>query len=371
MPIGKMGYRWFALLVAVVVAAFGLAACGDDDGGEPAGAGTPDATSEPEASGSGDLEGSIRLGYFANVTHAPALIGAEEGFFADALGPDVDITTQTFNSGSTEVEALLAGSLDIAYIGPNPAISGWQQSEGTALHIVSGATSGGAALVVDDQITGPEDLAGKTLATPSVGNTQDVALRHWLAEQGYETTPEGGGDVTIAPSENDVTLDLFRTGEIDGAWVPEPWATRLVDEGGGHVLVDEADLWPDGQFVTTHIIVASSFLEEHPDLVEAFLAGHIRAVDFANDEPDAAQADVVAQISEITGQEVNPAVIAGAWEHLEFTEDPIATSLQTSADHAQEVGLLDPVDLEGIYDLTLLNQLLADLGRPEVEASLT
>ena len=315
----------------------------------------------------GAAEGvQLRLGYFPNVTHAPAIVGIEDGLFADALGESVALAPQAFNAGPDVIEAIFSGALDASYIGPNPAINGFTRSNGEALRIVAGTTSGGAALVVSEEIAAPEDLAGTTLATPQLGNTQDVALRAWLADQGYTTDLEGGGDVSIMPQANGQALEAFIAGEIDGAWVPEPWATRMVDEGGGHVLVNEADLWPDGEFVTTHLIVATEYLEAHPDAVRDLLVGHVDAVSAVNDDPSAAQATVAAALAELTGSSLPEGTLERAWENLTFTVDPIAASLQTSATNAQELGLLDSDDLDGIYDLSLLNEVLADVGADEI-----
>ena len=231
---------------------------------------------------------------------------------------------------------------------------------------MSGTTSGGAALVVADGIDSPDDLDGKTLATPSLGNTQDVALRAWLKEQGYETDSAGGGDVSITPQDNADTLTAFQNGDIDGAWVPEPWATRLVQEGGGHVLVNEADLWPEGQFVTTQLVVATDYLDEHPDIVKALLSGLLDAIDAANDDPEASQATVNDGIEAITTKRLSDETIKGAWENLTFTADPIASSLEKGAQDAEDVGLLDPVDLNGIYDLGPLNEVLQGRGQSAV-----
>jgi NitT/TauT family transport system substrate-binding protein len=261
---------------------------------------------------------------------------------------------------------LLSGGLDATFIGPNPAINAYAQSNGEAVRIIAGSTSGGAFLVVRDGIDGPEDLAGTTIATPSRGNTQDVALRTWLAEQGYETTLEGGGDVMVAPQDNAQTLDTFRAGQIDGAWVPEPWATRLILEGGGHVLVDERDLWPGGEFVTTHLIVRTDYLARNPGVIRRLLEGHIAAVDLINRDPGEAKRLTNLGIEHVTGKPLASATLDAAWANLTFTVDPEATSLRGSADHAVEVGLLHPVDLAGIYDLTALNAVLAALGRSEV-----
>lgn len=352
-----------ALAVAALVV--GLSACGSDDASDD-GAGSAAAAADPAtaATGATTPEGTLRLGFFPNVTHAPALVGVGEGLFADALGSGVDLQTLTFNAGTEATEALFAEAVDITFIGPNPAINAWAQSQGTAIRIIAGSTSGGAFLVVRPDLTDPSQLAGTTLATPSLGNTQDVALRSWLADQAFATTPEGGGDVTILPQSNATTLESFVSGEIDGAWVPEPWATRLVQEGGGTVLVDERDLWPEteGEYVTTQVVVRTAYLEDHPDIVRAFLAGLITSIDAIEADPAAAQQAVIDQIATITGQEASAEVVAASFEHLHFTLDPIAASLAGSAKDAEAVGLLEPVDLAGIHDLTLLNELLEARG---------
>jgi NitT/TauT family transport system substrate-binding protein len=193
-----------------------------------------------------------------------------------------------------------------------------------------------------------------------------VALRAWLKEQGFETDLEGGGDVSVTPLANADILTAFTTGDLDGAWVPEPWATRMIEEGGGHVLVDERDLWPDGKFVTTHLIVATEFLNAHPDVVKGLLEGQVAANQFVNENGDEAQQVVASAIGELTGSELDPAILAASWENLTFTDDPIASSLAVSAQHAEDVGLLDPVDLDGIYDLTLLNEVLSGQGMEEI-----
>ena len=323
------------------------------------------ATGAPAASDSAEPV-ELRLGYFPNVTHATAIVGIEEGIIQDALSDNVTLSTQFFNAGTDVVEALFSEALDASYIGPNPAINAFARSNGEAIRIIAGAASGGASLVVSDAITSAEDLAGATLSSPSLGNTQDVALRAWLSDQGYATDLEGGGDVSIMPQANGDALQAFILGEIDGAWVPEPWATRMVEEGNGHVLVDEHDLWPDGEFVTTHLIVATPFLEDHPDVVKQLLTGHVAANAFVNDEPERAQEIVAAAILELTDTELPEGTLASAWQNLTFTVDPIASSLETSATNATELGLLDPVDLDGIYDLTLLNEVLAESGGDQI-----
>jgi NitT/TauT family transport system substrate-binding protein len=378
MTMGIKIHRTPLVLGAVALLALGATACGDDDDDSDAGAattaasGASDTTAASGTTGAPDDGGeggaTLRLGYFPNVTHAPAIIGAETGLFQEALGADVGLEVTTFNSGTEAIEALFAGAIDASFIGPNPAINGFaqSQSEGGALRIVSGTTSGGAFLVVGEGIESPDDLADKTLASPSLGNTQDVALRAWLGEQGYETDTSGGGDVSVTPLENPDILAAFQDGSIDGAWVPEPWATRLINEGGGHVLVDEADLWPDGRFVTTHLIAGTSYLEEHPDVIKNLITGLGQAIDEANSDPAGSQTVTNDGIENVTTSRLPDETIAGAWENLEFTLDPIASSLQGSADDAIAVGLLEPVELDGIYDLTLLNEVLAERGDPEV-----
>lgn len=328
------------------------------------GAGAPDVGSTGRP-GSGEVV-TLRLGYFPNVTHATALAGVEKGLFAQSLGPGAQLRTTTFNAGPQAVEALFSNALDATYIGPNPAINAFARSNGTAIRIVAGSTSGGAFLVVKPGITEAEDLRGKRLSTPQLGNTQDVALRAWLADQGLQTNLEGGGDVSIQPQENAQILETFRAGAIDGAWVPEPWATRLVGEGGGQVLIDETDLWPDGRYVTTHLIVRTEFLEEHPDVVKQLLQGHVAATEFVNQQPEDAKTLVNDAIEKLTGRPLAEATINGAWGNLQFTVDPVASSLRESADDAMSLGLLDQVDLDGIYDLTLLNEILSEAGQPEV-----
>ncbi|MGI8517836.1 MAG: ABC transporter substrate-binding protein [Acidimicrobiia bacterium] len=278
------------------------------------------------------------------------------------------LETSTFNAGTEAVEALFADALDMSFIGPNPAINAHAQSDGSAIRIVAGTTAGGAALVVRPEIAASGEMAGATLATPSLGNTQDVALRAWLLEQGLTADLEGGGDVSIVPQSNSQSLETFVSGDIDGAWVPEPWATRLVLEGGGEILVDERDLWPDGEFVTTHLIVRTEFLEANPEVVAAVLRGLVAAVDSIEQDPAGAQEVVNGSIESLTGSGLAPEVMTGAWANLTFTLDPLASSLRQSAANAEAVGLLEAVDLNGIYAVEALNEILSSLGREEVSS---
>ncbi len=344
----------FSLGVVAALLLPTLAACGGGDDSAGSVGGDKGPASE------------LRLGFFANVTHATALVGVEEGFFTKQLG-STKLKTQVFNAGPAAVEAVFGGALDASYIGPNPSINAYVQSKGEAIRIIAGATSGGAALVVRPDINSAEDLRGKKLATPQLGNTQDVALRAWLGEQGLKTSKTGQGDVTIlAGTENATTLQLFKDGEIDGAWLPEPWVTRLVLEASGKVLVDEKTLWPEGKFVTTQLIVTTKYLNEHPATVRQLLEAHVDATQWIAGHPDQAKKDANTQLGELTGQELPGPVIDGAWKNIDITVDPVATSLVTSADHAAEAGLIEKPDLAGIYNLKPLNEILTQRGIPTV-----
>jgi NitT/TauT family transport system substrate-binding protein len=314
-----------------------------------------------------DEADTLHLGFFPNVTHSTALVGIEEGIFEKNLGK-TSLETATFSTGTEAGEALLAGAIDATYIGPNPAINAFAQTGGE-VKIISGATSGGAFLVVNDDIKKPKDLEGKVLSSPSLGNTQDVALRVWLDDKGFETDETGGGDVSIRPQENSLTLQAFQAGDIDGAWVPEPWATRLVEEGGGHVLVNEADLWPEGRYVTTHLLVRKDFFDDNPGVIRKLLNAQVEANSFIAENPKKAQQDVAKEILDITGKEVSEELVATTFRNLEFTNDPIASSLQKSARDAESVGLLEPVDLDGIYALKPLNKILEARGQLPVQST--
>lgn len=342
----------------LALAALALSACAVTDTTTAAVPVTRSADARPAA--------ELRLGYFANVTHASAVYGVGAGVLADALG-DTTLKTQVFNAGPAAVEALFAGSIDAAYLGPNPAVNGFVKSRGEALRIVAGATSGGASLVVREGITEPAQLRGQKLASPQTGGTQDIALRAWLADQGFRVDADGGGDVVIRAQENSATLSEFQAGRIAGAWVPEPWASRLVLEGGGRVLVDEKDLWPDGRFVTTHLVVRTEFLREHPQTVEALLRGQVEANRRIAADPEAAKQVINAELEKLTGKALAQRTIDRAFAQIELTEDPVAGSLRRSAENAFATGLVPEADLTGIYDLSLLRSVL---GRDVDDAGL-
>lgn len=312
---------------------------------------------------------TLRLGYFPNITHAQPIVGLADGTFAQELGANVKLETKTFNAGPSAIEALFAGAIDATYIGPNPAIAGFVQSGGKDVRVVAGATSGGALLIVkaDSSITKASDFANRRIASPQLGNTQDVAVRAWLQKNGLKDK-DHGGNVDVRPIANADALALFIKGELQAAWAPEPWATRLILEGNGKVLVDERDLWPGGDFVTTHLIVSAKFLAEHPDIVEKLLRAHVKTTQWINEHPEQAKRIVNDGIKRVTSAALPEPVIDGAWRNQKTTYDPIASSLRKAADDAFALGYLGEKkpDLTDVYALDPLNKVLRELGLKEV-----
>ena len=351
----RVFFRFFRLLAPAMLLAVTLAACGS-------------------TSGTGDSGGqvSVRLGYFPNLTHAVALVGVARGTFKNAFGSKVNLETKTFNAGPALVEALFANEIDIGYVGPSPAINGYVKSKGEALRIIAGASSGGALFIVRPQanIKSPQDLAGKKLATPQLGGTQDVALRYYLQQHGLQTTDKGG-NVQIVPTDNPNILTLFKTGRIDGAWVPEPWATRLLVEGKGQVFVDERSLWPNGHFVTTNVIVSKKFLDQHPDLVKKFLQAHVETVQYIQSDPTGAKSIINSEIQQITGKGIPTKELNESFSNVDVTYDPLTGTLAQSANRAYALGFLgsSKPNLGGIYDLGPLNQILTSKGLAPVATS--
>ena len=343
--------RRLAALATAALLLAGLSACA---GGSPAPGGSGAATATaPE----------LRLGYFPNLTHAPALIGVQDGLFAKALGT-TKLTTQTFNAGPEATEALLSGGLDATFIGPGPTVNAFAQSK--AVRVIAGTAANGASLVVKPSITSVAQLKGKTLATPQLANTQDIALRYYLQRQGLKTTAAGGGDVGITPQSNGDTVNAFKQDQLDGAWVPEPYATQLV-QAGGKVLVEEKTLWPDQRFVATNLIVRQEFLDRYPGSVTDLLQGLIAAEQRIAADPAKARTEANTALERITGTPIDDAVLTTAWDNVEFTVDPVAASLVEGAKHAEAVGLLEQgTDLDGLYALDPLNALLKADGQDEV-----
>ena len=323
---------------------------------------------------------TLRIGYFPNLNHAQAVIGLQQdGDFQKILNININNTTKNvevesyvFNAGPSAIEALFGGQIDVAYVGPNPAINGYLASNGQGLRVISGAASGGASFVIrnDSGIKSVNDLGGKKFASPQLGNTQDVSLRKFLVDNGFNTA-DNGGNVTVVPVTPADILTLMLKKEIDGAWVPEPWATRLVKEANGRIFVDERDLWPpDGRFVTANIIARTDYLNENPDIVKQFLQAHINKTIWLNENKD--QEAITAfngALKKITGKTIPDDEIRDALTRLEFTFDPVEESLFKIADNAYELGYLDNggsrSDLSNIFDLTILNDILAGMGEKE------
>lgn len=320
------------------------------------------------ATGNGTAAASLRLGYFANLTHSTPIVGVAKGFYSAELG-STKLSTDIFADGPDEMTALLSGQLDAAYVGPSSALSAYTASHGTGLEIVAGAETGGAELVVGPGITSAADLRGKTLADPQLGNTQDIALRSWLLQQGYRTSLQGTGAVNVEPSGNSTTLALLRTGRIAGAWVPEPWASRLVVDGGGHVLVDERTLWPQGRFASTVLVVRGDYLAAHPETVRELIEGQIATNAWITANPTSAEQLVEAQVAKLSGVRLEPAVLTRAWSEQSVSNDPIASSLRTELQHAVSVGLAKSnMSISATYNLSALDDALTAARQPSVSA---
>ncbi len=340
--------RWPAPLVALL---FLGAAC---------------ASSASRAAGRADV---LRLGVFLNLTHAPAYVALGEGIFDRVMSPTaVEVTY--FNSGSDAGNALLAGSIDATYIGPGPSASLYSASNG-GVAVVSGAVAGGASFVIrtGSGITSPSDLHGKKIADPGIGNTQDVALRTWLHDHGLKAKDEGtGGDVAIVPVDNPELLQLFKSGQVDGAWEPEPWPSYLIAEGVAQRFVDEATLWPHGRFETTDLLVNTTYMDAHPDVVKRLVQANVEAIRSLNEDPAAAKKVVQSGLVTAGAPAFDQAVIDAAWNKLTFTWDPIAPSLAAGAQRAYALGFLehDPQHILEIYRLQDLRDVLKSMGLPLV-----
>jgi len=310
----------------------------------------------------------LRIGYFPNINHAQAVIGFGSGEFQKELGNNIQVQTYVFNAGSSAIQALLANRIDATYVGPGPAVNGYVASEGKDPRIISGAASGGAVFVVrnDSGIKSPKDFANKVFASPQLGNTQDISLRKYLKDNGYKTK-DNGGSVTVVSTDNPIILTLFLKKQIDGAWVPEPWGARLVNEAGGRILVDERTLWqPDGKFVTANIAARTDYLQQNADVVKKLLAAHVNGTLWINNHKDAAIKAFNTEFQKLTGKTINENELRQAWSRIQFTYDPIKLSLFQEANNAYDIGYLakgeQRPDLSGIYDLTILNQVLKEKG---------
>jgi NitT/TauT family transport system substrate-binding protein len=329
-------------------------------------AGCSSSSSSTSSSGSTATSGTaasapvtVRLGFLSNITHASALVALKEGYFTKDLGSAGTLKATAFSSGTEETTAILAGQLDVAYVGPNPAITAWQKAGNIA--IISGAATGGASVVVKKGITSAGQLKGKSLATPSLGNTQDVALRYWLKQNGVTTNITGGGDAFIKPTKpNSAAVLQFKSGQIAGGSEPAPYDIQMVADGGT-VLLSEPG-------VTTLIMVTKSFLSAHPAVVSDLLKAQVQANDFIKSSPAQAQSDANAELASYTGKPLAASLISASFKEITFTNDPDASSLKTDASQAVSLGLLKSVNLDGIFDLDPLNKVLATAGESQVSS---
>lgn len=304
-----------------------------------------------------NLLSEVRLGYFANLTHAQALVGLANGEFQKQLGPEVKLTPKLFGSGPAAIEALLAGEVDLAYVGPAPAINGFIRSEGKALRVIAGAVQGGAVFVrrSDVVLSQKEDFAGRRFASPQIGNTQDISLRTYLAQMGY-LTKEKGGSVEVLPLANSDILTLFLRKELDGAWVPEPWGAILVHRAQGVIMVDERDLWPEGKFATTLLLASQRFLETRPEWVQRVVNGHVELTRWIQEHPRDVGAILNQEIARYTRKRLEESILADALSRLEVTLDPLSDSLETFFQRARTLGYLKKGSLEGMLDLRFVEQ---------------
>ena len=318
------------------------------------------ASSVARAKGSASV---IRLGVFPNLTHAPGLVGIADGIFDRDLAP-TKVQVKVFNSGSEASTALLAGAIDATYIGPGPTVKLFLTSGKVA--VVSGATEGGAAFVVrkGSGIVSPKGLAGKKIADPGIGNTQDVALRTWLHAHGLKARDEGGS-VTVVPLEsNSQSIQLFESKQVDGAWLPEPYVSLLTSKGLATLFVDERSLWPGGKFLTTNLLVSTVYLEAHPSVVRKLVRANVDAIRSIQRDAEHAMAAANKEIAKLGGKELPATVLSSAWKEMTFTWDPLVSSLLKNARDTFALGDLnkDPAKVVGVYRLDDLNAVLRSLG---------
>ncbi|MBN8230124.1 ABC transporter substrate-binding protein [Corallococcus macrosporus] len=333
--------RPLSLLLGLCVLLSGVASCKKDT---PSGANAP-----------------LRVAFFPNITHAQALVANSEGLFGSQPGMG-HVEVRQFNAGPAAMEALVSGSVDVAYVGPGPAINTYLKA-GKELRIIAGAVNGGAVLVVKNVKTAAE-LKGKKLATPQLGNTQDIALRTWLKAQKLSLATDAGGDVQVIPISNPDILAQYLQGAIEGAWVPEPWGARMLAEGGGHILVDERDLWPDKRFPTTVVVTTKKVLETQRPRIAALLRTHVQLTERWRADPAAFATSVNAAFGQLTRKPLPAPVLQDAFSRLEPGLDPVPAALKGSAEHAKSLGFIPSDDIAGLVDLSVLDEVRGGGAKP-------
>jgi NitT/TauT family transport system substrate-binding protein len=344
---------WFSHLSLVATAIISLVACSGEKG----------ATSE---NGSGKAESAkttVRIGYFPNVTHAQAVIGIARGDFQKAFGNNVKVEPTTFNAGPSVIEAIFAGHLDIAYVGPSPIINGFIKSKGDEVRVIAGAALNGVLVVGSKQrnITKLEDLRGKTIASPQMGNTQDISAKDFVVTHLKTDLKERGGDTDVTPISNPDIENLFAKNQLDAAWVPEPWGSRLVSKGYGVLITEEKDLWPSKQFALTNVIARREFLEKQPELVKKFLAAHVQLTSELQGNAAAFAVDLNKELKRLTGKDLPADVMQSSLKYTQFTTDPSAESFQAFFQKGKDLKLLkgDTLDLNKLVDTRLLKDVQA------------
>ena len=297
-------------------------------------------------------ENKIRIAYFPNIGHAIPIVGMEKGFFQTKIGDETPIETRVFDSGPQAIESLFANSIDLAYVGPGPAINGFLNSENYNVKILAGAASGGASFIVhpESEINSISDFTGKKIAAPQIGNTQDVSLRHHLSENGLRPA-EKGGSVVIYNISNPDIYTLFVKGDIDGAWIPEPWATILVNELNGTRLFYEEELWPNQKFASVLLIANTDFVEKNPVLISQLLSSHNETADWINQNPVETRIIFNNFLNSHLGQPLSDDVVDIALSNLIITADPLPDSVESFAEKANALGYLgrNGYDLSGIF----------------------
>lgn len=313
------------------------------------------ASCDRRSSSSGSAE--VRLGYFANLTHAQAVLGVASGEYQRAVAP-AKLTTRIFNAGPSLIEALLAGEIDLAYIGPGPALNGHAKTHGQGLRVIAGATNNGTIIVAreDSGIRSLADLKGRKVATPQHGNTQDIAARHYLKDVLHQADLQN-----VIPISNAEQAGMMSRGQIDASWAAEPWGSLLVAQDGAHVIGEEKDLWPNKRFTLAVVITTPDFLSEHPEVVEKVLRAHVRWTRRLQEQPEQYIAQLESALSDLAGKKLPKGVIASAIKSVQFSDEPLQETFESLAEWSTELGFLPgKIDLTGLFDTTILRKVQAE-----------
>jgi NitT/TauT family transport system substrate-binding protein len=297
---------------------------------------------------------AVRLGYFANLTHAQAVLGVSSGEFAKAIGPTT-LKTQVFNAGPSLIEALLAGEIDIGYVGPGPALNAQERTHGKGIRVIAGAAANGVLIVVSDAsgIKSMDDLKGKRLATPQHGNTQDIAARHFVTS--ILKQPDASNVIPIANAEQ---VGMMTRNQIDAAWAPEPWGSVLLAQAGAHVVGEEKDLWPDKEFTLTVVITTPEFLADHPDIVEKTLRVHRSWTQRLQQDPKSCETPLGDALFGLTGKRLPAGILPSALARVKFTDEPLKQTFSTLGQWSYELQFeKQPPDLSGLFDTGILRKL--------------